>query len=155
MLFILFQLDRDHYALEASRVKVVLPLVRVKRIPGAADGVQGLFNYRGQPVPVIDLSRMALGRPARESLSTRLLVVSYRDRTGGTRLLGLVAEYATETLRRDPEDFVESGLKNDGSPYLGPVARDPRGLIQWVEVDRLLSAEVHDQLFPPGTEVVA
>ena len=66
---------------------------------------------------------------------------------GAKRLLGLIAEKATETMRREPGDFVASGVKNDGAPYLGPVASDARGLIQWVKVDKLLSASVRDTLF--------
>ena len=55
-------------------------------------------------------------------------------------LLGLIAEKATETLRREPGEFVTSGVTNAGTPYLGPVVTDARGLIQWVEVGKLLPA---------------
>jgi chemotaxis-related protein WspB len=147
MLFILFQLGRDSYALDAVQVAVVLPLIRVKMIPHAPTGVAGVFTYRGEPVPVIDLSELALGRPAHARLSTRLLLVHYPDAIGTKRLLGLIAEKATETLRREPGDFVASGVKSDGAPYLGPVASDARGLIQWIEVDKLLPASVREVLF--------
>jgi chemotaxis-related protein WspB len=152
MLFILFQLGRDCYALDASQVVEVLPLVQVKKIPRAPAGVAGVFTYRGAPVPVLDLSELALGRPARERLSTRLLLVNYPDATGAKRLLGLIAEKATETMRREPGDFVASGVKTDGAPYLGPVANDARGLIQWVEVDKLLPAHVREVLFKQVVE---
>ena len=147
MLFILFQLGRDHYALDAAQVAEVLPLVQVKKIPHAPAAVTGVFTYRGAPVPVIYLSELALGRPSHARLSTRLLLVHYPDAAGTKRLLGLIAEKATETLRREPGDFVASGVKSDGAPYLGPVVSDARGLIQWIEVDKLLPASVRDVLF--------
>jgi chemotaxis-related protein WspB len=152
MLFILFQLGRDCYALDAAQVVEVLPLVRVKKIPRAPTGVAGVFTYRGAPVPVLDLCELALGRPAQARLSTRLLLVRYPDATGTKRLLGLIAEKATETLRREPGDFVAAGVRSDGAPYLGPVANDPRGLIQWIEVDKLLSASVRAALFEQPVE---
>jgi len=152
MLFILFQLGRDCYARDASQVVEVLPLVQVKKIPRAPAGVAGVFTYRGAPVPVIDLSELALGRPAHARLSTRLLLVHYPDATGTKRLLGLIAEKATETMRREAGDFVASGVKSDGAPYLGPVAHDARGLIQWVEVDKLLPASVREVLFKQVVE---
>jgi len=152
MLFILFQLGRDHYALDAAQVAEVLPLVQVKKIPRAPAGVAGVFTYRGAPVPVLDLSLLALGRPAHPRLSTRLLLVHYPDATGTKRLLGLIAEKATETLRREPGDFVASGVKSDGAPYLGPVVNDARGLIQWIEVDKLLPESVRDVLFKQTVE---
>lgn len=155
MLFILFQLGRDHYALDAAQVAEVLPLVQVKKIPHAPVGVAGVFTYRGAPVPVLDLSELALGRPAHSRLSTRVLLVNYPDATGKRRLLGLIAEKATETLRREPADFVASGVKSDGAPYLGPVASDARGLIQWIEVDKLLPASVREVLFKQVAEETA
>src|SRR5580692_2688337 len=82
VLFLLFQLGHDRYALEASRVLEVLPLLELKKLPGAPRGVAGIFNYRGRPVPAVDLSEMTLGRPASERLSTRIIVVNYPDETG-------------------------------------------------------------------------
>ncbi len=152
MLFILFQLGRDCYALDAAQVAEVLPLVRVKKIPRAPAGVAGVFTYHGAPVPVLDLSELALGRPAHSRLSTRLLLVHYPDANGTRRLLGLIAEKATETMRREPGDFVASGVKSDGAPYLGPVVNDAGGLIQWVEVEKLLPAAVRAVLFQQTVE---
>jgi chemotaxis-related protein WspB len=152
MLFILFQLGDDHYALDAAQVAEVLPLVQVKKIPQAARGVAGIFTYRGAPVPVLDLSELALGRPAPARLSTRLLLVHYPDGWGRRRLLGLIAEKATETLRREPGDFADAGVNAHGAPYLGPVVTEPRGIVQWVQVDRLLPSPVRAALFPAVTE---
>ena len=98
MLFLLFQLGQDRYALDAGQVTEVLPLVEIKQVPQAPPGVAGVFDFRGAPVPVIDLSQLALGRPAQRRLSTRLIVVHHRDEGGEQRLLGLIAEMATETV---------------------------------------------------------
>jgi chemotaxis-related protein WspB len=155
MLFVLFQLGHDRYALDAAQVVEVLPLVQVKQLPRAAPGVAGVFTYRGAPVPVLDLSELALGRPAEVRLSTRLLLVHYPDGWGRKRLLGLIAEKATETLRCEPENFVDAGVNAQGAPFLGPVATDPRGIVQWVQVDRLLSSPVRAALFPSVTEAGA
>src|SRR5580704_10118120 len=147
MLFLLFQLGQDRYALDTSRVAEVLPLVDITRIPQAPPGVAGLFNYRGVPVPVIDLSQLTIGRPAKSRLNTRIVLVHYPDGAGGTRLLGLIAEKVTETLRRGKADFVATGVTSDRVPYLGPVATDARGLMQWIDVESLLPASVRDVLF--------
>jgi chemotaxis-related protein WspB len=147
MLFLLFQLGQDRYALDTSRVAEVLPLVGITQIPQAPAGVAGLFNYRGVPVPVVDLSQLTMGRPAHSRLNTRIVLVHYPDSSGGTRLLGLIAEKVTETVRRDKADFVASGVTNDRAPYLGPVATDARGLMQWIDVESLLPPSVRDVLF--------
>jgi chemotaxis-related protein WspB len=148
MLFLLFRIGDDRYALDALQIAEVLPVVGVKGIPQAPAGVAGIIDYHGSPVPLIDLSQLALGRPARRRLSTRIVLVHYADQKGTKKhLLGLLAEGATETMRRDTADFVASGVGNDPAPYLGPVASDEHGMIQWVNIDKLLPPMVRDQLF--------
>jgi chemotaxis-related protein WspB len=147
VLFLLFQLGQDRYALDTGRVAEVLPLVVITPIPQAPPGVAGLFNYHGAPVPAIDLSQLTIGRPAQNRLNTRIVLVHYPDGRGKTHLLGLIAEKVTETVRRDPADFVPSGVTTDRAPYLGPVATDARGVMQWIDVEWLLPASVRDVLF--------
>jgi chemotaxis-related protein WspB len=149
MLFLLFQLGEDRYALDTGRVVEVLPLVAITPIPKAPAGVAGLFNYHGRPVPAIDLSQLTMGRSARNRLNTRIVLVHYPDGRGKTHLLGLIAEKVTETVRREPADFVASGVTTDRAPYLGPVATDARGVLQWIDVEWLLPASVRDALFTP------
>src|ERR1700736_214101 len=107
MLFFLFRLAEDRYALDALQIAEILPLVG----------------------------------------GTRIVLVNYPDQEGATQVLGLLAERATEIIRRDPADFVASGIGNDAALYLGPVAADARGLVQWIQVDKLLTPSVRDRLF--------
>jgi len=147
MLFILFQIGRDRYALSASGIIEVLPLTNLKRVPGAPAGVAGVLNYHGTPVPVIDLNEMTLAEPAARCLSTRIILVTYPLDAQRPRALGLIAEQATNMIRRSSQDFVEAGIESEKAPYLGRVANDAGGLIQWIEVERLLTPEVRDVLF--------
>jgi chemotaxis-related protein WspB len=148
MLFLVCQMGRERYALEASRIVEVLPLLSLKRLPRAPKGVAGVFNYRGQPVPAIDLSELTLGEPAAHRLSTRIIVVNYSDASGQNHLLGIIAEYATELLRREPTQFANPGLKIGNAPYLGPVLVDEQGrTIQCLLQQRLLSEPVENLLF--------
>ena len=154
MLFLLFQIGEDHYALDTSQVAVVLSLVKLKQMPATAPWVAGVFTYRGQSVPVIDLSQLALGRPAQRRLSTRTVLVHYPAPGPDSRLLGLILEKASEIMRREPSEFRDSGLDHDRgcAPYLGPVTDDARGLIQSVKIQDLLPPAVRAQLFPPAEQ---
>jgi chemotaxis-related protein WspB len=147
MLFLLFQMGKDRYALEASRVVEVLPMLALKQLPQSPNGFAGLFNYHGRPVPVLDLCQLTIGQPAAERLSTRIILINCPDGRGGQRLLGLIAEHATEMLRRNPRDFVDPGFKSKDARYLGPVLLDPKGAIQWIHEQHLLSEHVRNVLF--------
>lgn len=160
MLFVVFQLGPDRYAIDASRLEAVLPVPRLKALPQAPAGVVGLLNYHGESVPVVDLCALALGRPAASRLSTRLLLARYAlpegDDLAATattpfRWLGLIAENATSTLQRAAADFRPAGIATPHARFLGPVAADADGFIQRIELDALLTPELHALLFQPDT----
>ena len=147
MLFILFQIGRDRYALSAEAIIEVLPLMNLKRVPCAPVGAAGVLNYRGTPVPVIDLNEMMLAEPATRRLSTRIILVNYPLDAQHPRALGLIAEHATNMIQRSPRDFIATGVESDEARYLGRVTNDAGGLIQWIEVERLLTSDVREVLF--------
>jgi chemotaxis-related protein WspB len=147
MLLLLFEVGLNRYGLVASQIVEVVPLVALKPVPHTPPFIAGLFNYRGKVVPVVDLSSLLGPGPARPLLSTRILLVEDRAPSGESRLLGLMAEHATETINCRDEDLQDSGVKVPGAPYLGPVLPDPAGLIQKISVQDILTDEVRSLLF--------
>lgn len=149
LLFLLFSCGGVRYGLEAGEVAEVLALRRLQPIAQAPAWVSGIFSHRGELVPVLDLGMLLAGRPAAARTSTRIVLVHYRrDGAGPARLLGLIVEQVGETLRCAPGEFRDYGLDNRGAPYLGPVYQGSQGLVQWVRVRDLLTAEVQALLFP-------
>jgi chemotaxis-related protein WspB len=147
MLFLLFQIGRDRYGLEASQIVEIVPLVTLKKIPKSPQGVAGIFNYHGTLVPVIDLGEVATGQFTAPRLSSRLVLVNYPVNAEKQHVLGLMVEMATETIHLDPAEFNRAGVDVPEAPFLGPVARDSRGLIQRIEVKDLLPDDLRDRLF--------
>ena len=127
MLFLHFQIGDDAFALAADRIVEILPLVELKKARHAPESVAGSFDYRGRFVAVVDLCALELGRPARRRLSPRINMVRHPE--DEAIVIGLIAEDATETLRLDADDFA-------------PFATGPRGLVQRVELETLLPAEL-------------
>lgn len=157
MLYLLFRLGQDRYALGASCVEEVLPVVDWKQIPQSAPGILGVFNFRGAMVPLLDLSEYIIGQPSRLYMSTRIILVKYRESDAAfdseEYVLGLLAEGATDTFQCSPEEFTEPGIEVASAPYLGPVTADEHGIIQLIEIGRLLPPGVKDQLFRQKVEI--
>jgi chemotaxis-related protein WspB len=142
MLFLKFRIGNESYALDTAQIAEVLPLLQITRVPKAPPCVAGLINFHGRAVPVVDLSELMLGEPARTHISTRLVLVHYCE-----HLLGLIAEQATETMRCEAGSFADSGIASEAAPYLGPVTQDGGRLVRWLEVQKLLPADVRGVLF--------
>ncbi|MFM0079419.1 chemotaxis protein CheW [Paraburkholderia sediminicola] len=150
MLFILFTLDNERYVIDATQVERLMPLTPrspPKTIPGAPSWVAGVLDYEGAPLPVIDLPALALGRPAEQLMSTRVVLVRY-PHAGTVRLLALLLEGATRTIRLNADAFHDAGIDMPNARYLGPVASEAGGLVQWIRVEHLLPDDVKVLLFP-------
>jgi chemotaxis-related protein WspB len=151
-LYLKIQTGADGYLLEAARVSHVLPMLQIKRLPGAAAAVAGIVNYQGAPVPVLDLCELFLHRPATPRLSTRLILISgaacrATGTSGSGRLVGLLAEKVSDTIRLGPQDFISQEVRSEGAPYLGAMARANGRLWQRIELPRLLSPNLLETLF--------
>lgn len=149
VLYLLFHLAGQRFALDVREVVEVLPLRVLKPIAQAPHWVAGILAHRGALVPVIDIGALAFGVPAPQRTSTRLVLVHYRADAARPGLqLGLILEQATDTLRCQPDEFRPYGLDNPEAPYLGPVRQDAQGLLQCIRVDDLLTPDSRALLFP-------
>ncbi len=145
MLFILFRLGKERYALEASHVVEVIPRLPLRPQPGTPDFVAGLFNFRGKVVPVLDLGTLTLGVPCPAQLSTRIILVDYTLKSGLKRVLGLIAEAVTDAVKKEQHEFV--AVATGQSPHLGNIALDSGGMVQCILPEQLLPSEVERLLF--------
>ena len=148
MLFLTFQIGGDLYALDCGHVVEIVPMVRLRKFPKAPTYLLGVFQYRGQVAPVIDLCSLAGFDAARQVLSTRIIMVRLKDVAGSDRVLGLVAELVMETVRVEETSLAQPGIAIEDSEYLGKMIICPRGLVQCIRPEALVSASLRQVLFP-------
>ncbi len=147
MLYLLIQIDDELYGVEARPVVEILPIIRWRRLPQAPAGILGVINFHGEAVPVLDLNQILTGQPSRRHVSTKIIVFDYQKDFENTFHLAVVVERILETITIPEDGFVESGVATPGAPYAGPIAMTPRGVVQRLDLDRVLAAENRDQLF--------
>lgn len=147
MLMLLFNLGSSQYAIPARDVVEVVPLVRLEPIAMAPEYVAGLFNYRGDHVPVIDLCQLVIARACEISITTRLVLVHHTGISGDQNILGVLAEQVTETTDLDSDAFSSTGITVAEAPFMGDVSHTDSGMIQKVHVNDLLPDFVQALLF--------
>ncbi|MEE8320386.1 MAG: chemotaxis protein CheW [Gammaproteobacteria bacterium] len=152
MLLLSFYIGPEQYAVSAKQIIEILPLISVKLIPGAPAYVAGLLDYRGLPIPVIDLCQLTNGHEYNKVLSSRIVLVHYTGNDRETHPLGLIAEKVTETLNIPEEKFLSSGITLENVPYLGGLANTNSKMIQYVEINKLLTQQVQSILFNEDIE---
>ena len=144
MKVLVFTIGADRYGLALGAIARVLPAARLRQLPLAPSCVAGLMDLHGEPVPVIDLSRLAGVTPKAVWFDTRIILVDYRH-GDGVRPLGLMAEHVLGVETIDGGALADSGVA--AAPFLGQVAATGAGMLQLVELDQLLAPEVRALLF--------
>lgn len=139
MLVLTFAIGEARYAVDVRRVVEVVPRIGLQPVPGAAGRVVGVFDHAGEVVPVVDLG-LWLGAGACEArLSTRIVLVEHAGGTAGA-CVGLVAERVTELREITDEAVKWRPVEGTARGVLGPICRTEDGLIQLLNVDRLVDA---------------
>ena len=145
MKVLVFHIGADRYALPLPAIARVLPAAALKAIPQAPASVAGLLDLHAEPVPVIDLSRLAGLAPGHVWFDSRIILLDYPVRPGAARKLGLLAEHVLGIESVDAAALATPGVA--GAPFLGRVSATGAGLLQLVEPDQLLTPDVRALLF--------
>lgn len=148
MLMLLFQLGNSRYAVPAREVVEIASMVELEALPGTPDYIAGLFNYRGQHVPVLDLCLLINNQACSKLVTTRMILVDFPLASGGTRTLGLLAERVTETIDIDEQDFTDTGITIPDAPFVGRAAHSEQGLVQRLSITELVPVDVQSHLYP-------
>ena len=147
MLLILFQIGAHHYGLNTDNIVEIIPAIPLRSLPGTPEYLAGIFDYRGEIVPVIDISTLTIKKPAKVRLSTRIILFKFNFEKDQSRIIGLLAENMTDTLEVDPSKIQDTGITASDAPHLGPIIEYEDKLIQCVDIQKLISSELQKKLF--------
>lgn len=136
MMMLLFRINGERYGLDVAEVVELVPYVTLQKIPKAPDYVAGLMSFRGGIVPVVDLSILLCDRPVRHLMSSRIILI--RPNKSEPKLVGLLAENVTETIKVSEGIFTDTGIQPETSAFVDKVAMHPDGVIQFVSPTKLL-----------------
>jgi chemotaxis signal transduction protein len=135
---LMFTVDARPHAIDVTSVVMVVPVPALTRIALAEPWFAGLLRFRGELVPVIDLTQLQAGRASRRAFGTRLAIVTAAGVNGASHALGLIAEEMT-----DVQDLVEippatAPREPRGPAWLCGLGTDGRGtIVQLVSVERV------------------
>lgn len=144
MLLLIFQLAGERCGLDAHSVLEVASDGARRPLEGAPRGIAGWLSRETGPIPVVDLSEVLVGSPARSRLSTRILVVPL-DGGDAARTVGLRVEGAQDA--RQAEHGTSAPGASGWTPgSTGPVIEYDDGPVRCVRLAELLSPEVREAL---------
>lgn len=135
MQLVSFLLADEAYGIEITRVREIILMGEITRIPHTPDYVKGLINLRSSVIPVIDL-RIRFGLPEVDLTNeSRIMVINV-----GSKTIGIIVDAVSEVLRVSQNDIAPppptvAGL---GREYLTGLVKLESQLLILLDIERLL-----------------
>lgn len=135
---ITFQLGGQTYALPIEPVVQIVEMVSVTTIPNVKQTVEGVINYHGTIIPVINLGRQLGLGDVSLGLETHLVIL-----LSGPRTVGLMVDRVLQVLSLPGNQIVSAGELLPESlgqvPVLAGVARTTEGTLLVLDPDHLFT----------------
>ena len=140
--YLTFSLAGEEYGIGILKVKEIIGMMEITRVPQTPSYVKGVINLRGKVIPVIDL-RQKFGLEAGEYTERTCVVVVEVLRDGGQVLIGSVVDSVSEVLNikeGEIEETPDFGVQMD-TQYLLGMAKAGGGIKLLLDLDSVLGSE--------------
>ena len=95
--YLTFRLAAEEYGLRILKVREIIGLMPITRMPEAPSHVRGIINLRGRVIPVLELRARFGMEPIPDSDETCIIVVDLSSGTPST-LMGILVDAVSEVL---------------------------------------------------------
>ncbi|MEW5952673.1 MAG: chemotaxis protein CheW [Bacillota bacterium] len=131
---VIFELDKQNYALPIMETKEIIRVTDIVKIPRVDHYIEGIMNLRGNVIPVINLNSR-LGLPDNGITGdSRIIVVGVDDKK-----VGLIVERVNQ-IGKYSESQVEPPLvTGDNVDFIKGVIKKEENLWMLLDLDRLLN----------------
>lgn len=140
--YLTFKLDEEIFAIDVAKVREVLDLTAITKIPRTPDFMSGVINLRGSVVPVVDLRLCFEMTKTNKTVNTCIVVVEVLL-DGESTIIGALADSVEEVVDLEPEQI-------EPAPRIGTQVRTDfiRGMgkrdtqfVMILDIDKVFSAE--------------
>ena len=140
--YLTFKLDDEMFALEVCRVREVLDLSTITKVPKTPDFMKGVINVRGSVVPVVNL-RLKFGMPEIDPTVDTRIVVMELSMEGDTTVLGAIADSVHEVMDLDPDQVEEPPKIGNRwrTEFIKGIGKRDEEFIIILDIERLFSTD--------------
>lgn len=104
--YVTFTLNQELYGLAVSQTREIIDHVTVTKVPHSSEELLGVFNLRGQVVPVVDLHLKLRLPPKAHAISDSCTIVAEVTIDGSLHIVGIQVDAVCEVLEL-PVDMIE------------------------------------------------
>lgn len=133
-----FMLANEEYGVEVLKVREIIRMPTITKMPNVPQHVEGIINLRGKVIPIISMRRRFNLMESEDSSQTRIIIMD----VAGT-LTGFIVDAVSEVIRihsseiQPPPSMVMSG--GIGQEFITGVFNHAERLLIIMDIDRMFS----------------
>lgn len=146
--YMTFKLAEEEYGVAILKVRELIGLMEITRVPQTPPWVRGVINLRGKVIPVVDL-RLKFGMPPTEATDQTVIIVVQLVSAAGVLIMGVLVDEVLEVLDvpaaqiEPPPSFGTQAMDAD---FILGVGKAEKRVIFLLDLDRVLHPEEHAAL---------
>ncbi len=140
--YLTFRLGDEVFGLDVGKVREILDMTTITKIPRTPEFLRGVINLRGNVVPVVDM-RLKFGLPTVEKTVDTCIVVTEVTLENETTVLGALVDSVQEVFELEPgqiEPAPRIGTRLRTEFIMGMGKRDGK-FIMLLDVDKVFSCD--------------
>lgn len=141
--YLTFIVDEEVYGLEILKVREIVAMMHISKVPLVPNFVKGVINLRGKVIPVIDI-RLKFNMQAIEyDDHTTIIIVDIDDIA-----IGFIVDKTSEVVKIDKTNLMpppKFGTSIDTS-FIKSMAKTQGNITMIVDLDKIFSNEEIDSL---------
>ncbi|HAE92670.1 chemotaxis protein CheW [Tissierella praeacuta] len=142
--YVVFKLGKGEFGIDIMNVKEISSYEEAISLPNTPSFIEGVINYRGNVIPIINLKkRLSLGE-FEVTKDTRIIVINLDEKE-----IGFIVDEASQTLRVNNEqiDPAPSFISGVDKKYITGVGKlDEKRLLILIDLKKILSADEIEEI---------
>ncbi|MFZ4860027.1 MAG: chemotaxis protein CheW [Desulfuromonadaceae bacterium] len=140
--YLTFTLADEVFAVDVARVREILEMPSITKVPQVPDFMLGVINLRGCVVPVIDLRQKFGMQETAQTVNTCIIVVEVAM-DGENIVLGSLADSVQEVIEMEPAQIeaaphIGTNLKTD---FIKGMGKHDGRFVMILDIDKVFSSD--------------
>jgi len=140
--YLTFNLSDEVFAVDVGRVREILEITSITKVPQTPEFMRGVINLRGSVVPVIDM-RLKFGMSETERTVNTCIVVVEVDMDGENIVLGALADSVQEVIEMESSQIeaaphIGTHLNTD---FIKGMGKHEGRFVMILDIDKIFSGE--------------
>jgi purine-binding chemotaxis protein CheW len=146
--YMTFKLASEEYGLAILRVREIIGLMDITRVPKTKEYIRGVINLRGKVIPVVDLRLIFAMNRIENTDQTVIIVVNWVQGNSSTTM-GILVDEVLEVMNIEADQIEPPpDLHSDGNQenFILGIGKADKRVICLLDIERVLSRDERAQV---------